>query len=67
MKRLGMSAMVVAMCAAAMAADHSVAYLGEVRMFAVASGDRDAVADVQHAAWVEANGSVGSGTSSEER
>ena len=69
MKLLGMSAMVVAVFAAApaMAADHSDAYIGEVRIFAVARGDRDAVADLQRATWVEANGSVGSGTSSEER
>ena len=39
-------------------ADNSGAYIGEVRMFAVAHGNSTAAADLQREGWVEANGQL---------
>jgi Phage Tail Collar Domain len=60
MNFLTTSAIVVAALAAvpAMAAEKPGAYVGEVRMLAVARGDRSASAQLQREGWVEANGQL---------
>jgi len=60
MKFFSMSAIIVAALAAVpvMAAESGAAYVGEVRLFAVARADRNASSQLQREGWVQANGQL---------